>query len=169
MVFARVPICLDKGRLAVIAVVFCHAAADEEVRGDVVSFGEGVPVAEFSFGCPRPLATSAVKIEFVDVVLDGVFGVSELLVQCDAFRAVSVRVVFAVAYEVYVGELSDEGGEPEYVVDEVSVILLLEVFDASGVTYEAVDHRFKYDFEVPDQKVFLVSVPVFICGVVGEE
>lgn len=160
--FLFIPYSFLQRMRAEVEVVFGDAGTDEKIRGDVVSLGQGIPVADVSF---HKLVSGIMllrQVQLVDVVLDGVFGVGELLVEGDAFRAVFVLVVFAVADEVDVGQVAYKGCGAENVVDEFAVVLLLEVFDAPGVTDEAVHHCFEDDFELADQQVLVRPVVVVL-------
>ena len=76
--FSFVPVVTEGyGGLVEFCVVFFYSASDEEVRGDVVSFCEGVAVAEFAF---FSLSSGfAFQVQLVYVVLYGVLGIGELL------------------------------------------------------------------------------------------
>ena len=77
--FGFVPVVTEGyGRLVEFCVVFFYSASDEEVRGDVVSFCEGVAVAEFVFFSLS--CGFAFQVQLVYVVLYGVLGIGELLV-----------------------------------------------------------------------------------------
>ena len=76
-----------------IQVIFSNTAADKEIRGDIIPLGQSVPVANVSLD---KLVTRIVllgKVELIDMVLYGVFGVGELLIKGNALRAVIVLVM----------------------------------------------------------------------------
>lgn len=79
----------------------------------------------------------------VYVVLDGIAGVGELLVERDTFDVVAIAVVLAVADVVYVGVLANEGLLHINVVNEFAVLLLAKVGKFAVVSYDKVYHLFE--------------------------
>lgn len=106
----------------------------KEVRSDVVAFGVFVAVADGVGVC------LVFEVVLVDVVLDGIAGVGELLVERNAFDVMAVAVVLAVADVVYVGVLAYEGLVHVDVVDELAVLLVLEGCELACVSDESVHH-----------------------------
>ena len=89
-------------QLAAGDVFFPDGSADEEVRGDVVPFGQFVPVAEFLDDLLFVnVAFVLGLLEDIQAVLNDVLGVGELLVDGFTDNFAVVEVVLAVAYEEY--------------------------------------------------------------------
>lgn len=114
----------------------------EEVRSDVVAFGVLVAVADGVGVC------LVFEVVLVDVVLDGIAGVGELLVERNAFDVMAVAVVLAVADVVDIRVAADEGAVHVDVVDELAVLLVLEGCELAVVSYEVVHHLLEDNLEV---------------------
>ena len=99
--FRFIPICHYYGWFVKGSVFLGYSAAYEEVWSDVVPLGVFVAVVQ----CALAFAG---KVNLVYVVLDGVFGIGELLVQGYSFGAVGVAVVFAVTDIVDLSMAADE-------------------------------------------------------------
>ena len=126
-----------EGRGVEVEGVALYLRSYEEVRSDVVAFGVFVAVADGVGVC------LVLQVVLVYVVLDGIAGVGELLVERDTFDVVAVAVVLAVADVVYVGVLANEGLVHIDVVDEFAVLLVLEGCEFACISYETVYHFFE--------------------------
>lgn len=143
--------------------VALNLRAYEEVRGDVVAFGVFVAVADGVGIC------LVLDVVLVDVVLDGVAGVGELLVERHTFDVVAIAVVFAIADVVYVGVLAYEGLVHVDMVDELAVLLVLEGCELAGVSDESVHHLFEDCVEFFDGEGFFAWAFVIMAVVEREE
>jgi len=157
------PVCGAEGRGGEVEVADFYPGADEEVGRDVVAIGLIIAVAD-GVGVLLML-----EIELIDVVLDGVAGVGELLVERDAFRVRAVLVVFAVADVVDIVLLADEGLVQVDMVHQLAVLLVLEVGEFAGISYEVVHHLLEDLFKVCDDQGFLDGGLVITAGIEGEE
>lgn len=172
-VFLEVVVGLELG-VRVIDLTVRDSIADKEVRRDVVTLGEGVAEALEFFAREFHIQGDGVavaelvefldtdgflQVEFFDVVLDGVAGVGELLVERDAGDVVGILVVLAVTDKVDVGVAVGEGTVEVDVVDDLVVVLVFEFVGDVLVAEQLVDHRFEDDVEVAhDEKVTLFLV-----------
>ena len=109
-----------KGRHGEIEGVSIDLGNDKEVRRDVVAFGIFVTIADVVG------ILAILEVELVDVVLDGVLGIGELLVQGNAFRVRAIRVILTIADVIDAVFLADEGLIQVDVVHQLAVLLVLE-------------------------------------------
>ena len=126
-----------EGRGVKVYGVALYLRSYEEVRSDIVAFGVFVAVADGVGVC------LVFQVVLVDVVLDGIAGVGELLVERNTFDVVAITVVLAVADVVYVGVLANEGLVHIDVVNEFAVLLVLEGCEFACISYETVYHLFE--------------------------
>ena len=176
-VFLEVVVGLEL-RVGVVDLTVGDSVTDEEVGRDVVALGEGIAEALEFFASEFHVQRYGVaiaelvefldtdcflQVEFLDVVLDGVAGVGELLVQRDAGDVVGVFVVLAITDEVYVRVAAGKGTVEVDVVDNLVVVLVFEFIGNVLVAEQFVDHRLEDDVEVAhDKEVTLLLVSAAI-------
>ena len=145
-----------EGRGVKVEGVALYLRSYEEVRSDVVAFGVFVAVADGVGVC------LVFQVVLVDVVLDGIAGVGELLVERNTFDVVAIAVVLA-------GVLANEGLVHIDVVDEFAVLLVLEGCEFACISYETVYHLFEDCIEFFYCKGFLAWAFVVAAVVECEE
>lgn len=149
-----------EGRGVKVEGVALYLRSYEEVRSDVVAFGVFVAVADGVGVC------LVFQVVLVDVVLDGIAGVGELLVERNTFNVVAIAVVLAVADVVYVGVLANEGLVHIDVVDEFAVLLLAKICKFAVVSNDKVYHLFEDHLKFVDSKRF--SDRLFVVAAIVE-